>query len=491
MSFTKPLIFLILLLTHLSVWANYPRGLVANVNGKLVTGDDVLLLSSALRLNDSIRIKLFNQANRDLKLYKKIKKTWLKKFFNQDLKTILYTNTIRNEARMVTVTTGRRVAFNFKTSDYNSLMQELENKALSSWLDAGQGMQVATLEFGKLLHQRGYPADSSMSYENIYYLWREHQESSIKEKIRVNEVKKFERYIGTYNNYDLKTPIHDFRVNTFFERHRKIVQQRLNGVMSQKSKIKAAIGKTSGSNFVIKQLSFISFGESKFREINSYAPELLESYSELYETFIQTYSTSNKADQISKYIDHAFQLRKRHSSKELRQKYKRQMQLYNNDRTNISKLILAKTVLLAAEIDPTTQPDSVNYMAIVANSNLKHNFSEYLEMSLKDLALMSLKELFTHRDVSPSVTNYVGWLIGLELQNFLNQQEGKIKIDYIDLTDYKSRAMIHSKFLQDSIQEKINSFKEDLATRYSKSNYLRLANDDELEDEEALLFVIK
>jgi hypothetical protein len=490
MSFSQSVIALIIFsITLLPAFGKYPRGLVANVGGNLITGDDVLKLSSALRLNDSVRIKLFNQAGRDFKIYEAAKKEWLLKFFDQDLKAILYTDIIKDEAGIVKVVTGKRVAFNFKASDYNNLMHELEDKALSRWLDAGEGISAAVSKFGKLLRQRGYPTRPNVSDGDLYYMWREHQGDSLKEKIRINEVKKFERYIGTHNNFDVSSRAYDFRVDDFIKHHKNHVATSLPEALVSKKRAQKLINGLSDSSFVIKKVSFVSLANSHMEVVKDKAPELFANINSLYNKFARQFN-SNMADQIASYLAQAERLSQQHSLEELKVEADRQRAFLNRNRSNISKLVLVKSIELAMKLEASDPVQEIDIKKMINELLLDTSSQASLQVRFEQLVLNSLEKYYLNNSISRAIADYITWFVVRDLKTYLSQQKGKIQLSYIDLSDYKARDLAHQKFIQDSVQKKIAIFKQELIERYSRNNYIRLAKDKEFEGREAILFVV-
>lgn len=436
---------------ELKFWSAFRSG------NTFMTNYDVENYICALHLSDDQMIAMFKEAGSDFNKYETLRRTWAQRRLQSGLKQLAYVHTVQKHAK--TNLNNRTNAFKISSSDYFDMTQDLETKTLREWLDQRMGIVKARIAFAKKLKEIGYPHKENQDPTELYFEWYDLQKRRLKEKIRLEEVQKYEYLMSL--GYQKEFYVRPVEIFDFKRDVTGIIEDTIQGKRLTPAELAKIVSEDERISIMASQINLLGPNTIPLNELSKEAPavfaEFREKASELF---------TGPLTKANDYIQAATGLSQRMSSEELEESIKSSREKFllgNNDYTELMK---AKIFELSLELKKGSQMDesivmetseSLHHRAreIIADAFAK---PETVARRLEDHLINELSEGDFEGATSKAIS-LMNWVAKFQLKKLSLEIVPMAQASLIDATKWEGQDRIEKYLAHKQYQEKLDEFR--------------------------------
>jgi hypothetical protein len=467
------LIFSILLCTNISAYESI--WVAGSTSQEVITSYKVKKFAMALELSDDAMATLFKNSSNDYSQYQAKVSKWLKPRFNKILRTILYTEIIKENALRKF---NNKKFFTFTKQDYQRAIDKAEESLLAKLLKEGKGISKARAAYGQFLIDKSFPHLKSESASEVYLRWFKLTKARIKIEMLLKEVKKYESSMAlTYakdlsNSGTLGLAIWDYYDNT-----KKIIPTINNKKMSHKSLVEF-LDSNNSIKILAKDINYYSLLNTDLITLKTKRNDITK----IENNFLKTINSNEFITKLNSYINKIESLRSL-TKKELNSKKEEAISLYiktsqdkylmlthlynlsiSNQNLEISSLL--KNAISSINKEFTTSAEKLTFIQLIEKSVHK--------VAIKDSPLQAM----------------IHFMIKFEAKKISFLDKGLVEILLRDYNDSKTYNLIKNTISQENLTIGLKKFRNSLKRSSHIGLSVKLKDQKTLRNQEAINFVI-
>jgi len=405
------------------IWTAFSLG------GRSMTSSyDARKYIETLHLADQDMVDMFKEAQNDYDKYIEIKARWVANRTKEGIKQMAYVKMIQEYATRSPFKNEWK-AFKITQNDYFKRVQEMETKTLKSLLDEGKGIVYAREKFGAQLKELGYPHQSAQTDEELYWEWYELQKSRIVEKLRLDEVKKFEYLMAL--GYQKEFYVRPVEIFDFSKEVNSIIEEKINQKRISSGEVAQLIQEDPRIQVLAKGINFYGPETAKISELKEIAPQVYSEFMQRIDENVITYINEDFATDMLKYENIALQMATKYQTTQKLEELSKEMALKFMQSNDYSFLMMSKIYELSiAGIENSIYDDSNKKSS---TQSLGHSYLE---------ALAQYSVAFLSDEEKMLSTNDYGIRFIDNFYNYINQSFHNGKINGIDHEVIKESAYL-------------------------------------------------
>ena len=408
-----------------------------SLGGRSMTSSyDARKYIETLHLTDQDMVDMFKEAQNDYDEYIEIKAKWVASRTKEGIKQMAYVKMIQEYATRSPFKDQWK-AFKITQNDYFKKVQEMETRTLQSLLDEGKGIVYARGRFGAQLKKLGYPHQSTQTDEELYWEWYELQKSRIVEKIRIDEVKKFEYLMAL--GYQKEFYVRPVEIFDFSKEVNSIIENKVNNKRISSSEVAQLVQEDPRIQVLAKGINFYSPETAKISELKEIAPEVYSEFMQRIDNDVIPYINENFVADMLKYENIAMQMATKYKTTQKLEELSNDMAVKFMKNNDYSFLMMSKIYKLSiAGIENGIYDDSNKKSSIQSpRNNYLEALSQYSVAFLSDEEKMLLTDDYGIRFID-NFNNYIN-------QSFHNDEIKGIESKVIKESAYldKIRNLSH------------------------------------------------
>ncbi len=368
------------------IWTAFSLG------GRSMTSSyDARKYIETLHLSDQDMVDMFKEAQNDYDKYIEIKAKWVANRTKEGIKQMAYVKMIQEYATRSPFKDEWK-AFKITQNDYFKRVQEMETKTLKTLLDEGKGIVYARERFGAQLKELGYPHQSAQTDEELYWEWYELQKSRIIEKLRLDEVKKFEYLMAL--GYQKEFYVRPVEIFDFSKEVNSIIEEKINQKRISTAEVAQLVQEDPRIQVLAKEINFYGPETAKISELKEVAPQVYSDFMQRIDNNVITYINEDFTTDMLKYENIALQMATKYQTTQKLEELSKDMALKFMQSNDYSYLMMSKIYELSiAGMENGIYSDSDKKSSI---QNKRNNYLEAL--SQHSIAFLSNEEKMISTD---------------------------------------------------------------------------------------------
>ena len=348
------------------IWTAFSLG------GRSMTSSyDARKYIETLHLTDQDMVDMFKEAQNDFDKYIEIKAKWVTNRTKEGIKQMAYVKMIQEYATRSPFKDEWK-AFKITQNDYFKRVQEMETKTLQTLLDEGKGIVYAREKFGAQLKEIGYPHQSAQTDEELYWEWYELQKSRIVEKLRIDEVKKFEYLMAL--GYQKEFYVRPVEIFDFSKEVNSIIEEKINQKRISTSEVTQLVQEDTRIQVLAKAINFYGPETAKISDLKEMAPAVYSDFMQRIDNNVIPYIHEDFVTDIIKYENIANQMATKYQTIEKLEELSKEMATKFLQSNDYSFLMMSKIYELSiAGIENNIYNDSNKMTSLQSSRN------DYLE----------------------------------------------------------------------------------------------------------------
>lgn len=470
-----------------SIWTALKSG------NTFATNYDVENYICTLHLSDEARIEFFKQANGDFNRYEELRRQWAQKRFNSGLRQMAYVSAVQRHA---TTSFGKETrAFKITESNYFKRTQELETRTLKKWLDQRLGIVKARIAFAQELKKIGYPHKKDQDDTELFFEWFTLQKNRLKEKIRLEEVSKYEYELAL--GYQREFYVRPVEIFDFAKEMTSKIDSQIEGARLTPRELAEIVASDEKISIMAKSIELLGPSTLTLSKLSSEAPAVFDDLKTELE------KTSLSLNQMPKYFQAADQLAQSKSEAELQESIKEarnKFLLSHNDYTELMKAKIYELSLALKSGEKIEFSELTKYQQIAQEQatrllQVALNNPEDVDSRIEDhliSGITHLRDQFSSLNkASKEAITLTNWILKFQVKKTTLAIKPQARVTLIDRYSWQGQKRIEDYLRNKQFTERLNEAREGKLSRTGEYIDLRPTKDTRLEGHDSWSFVLE